>query len=89
MSPSKPVISVSSREFNQDTGRAKRAARRGPVVITDRGRPSHVLLTFEEYNRLTSRGLNVIDLLGVPAGIEDVDLEIQTPRDPARPADVR
>ncbi len=89
MPTSKPVTSVSSREFNQDTGRAKRAARRGPVVITDRGRPSHVLLTFEEYNRLASRGLNVIDLLGVPAGIEDVELEIPTPRDPARPADLR
>lgn len=87
---SKSVItSVSSREFNQDTGRAKRAARRGPVVITDRGRPSHVLLTFEEYNRLASRGLNVIDLLGVPAGIEDVELDIPTLRDPARSADLR
>ena len=86
---SKSVTSVSSREFNQDTGRAKRAARRGPVVITDRGRPSHVLLTFEEYNRLASRGLSVIDLLGVPAGIEDIELEMPDLRDPARPADLR
>jgi prevent-host-death family protein len=89
MPTQKPVTSVSSREFNQDTGRAKRAARRGPVVITDRGRPSHVLLTFEEYNRLASRGLNIIDLLGVPAGIEDVELETPTYRDSARPADLR
>lgn len=80
---------MSSREFNQDTGRAKRAARRGPVVITDRGRPSHVLLTFEDYDRLASRGLNVIDLLGVPAGIEHVELEMPDLRDPARPADLR
>lgn len=86
---SKTVTSVSSREFNQDTGRAKRAARRGPVVITDRGRPSHVLLTFEEYNRLASRGLSVIDLLGVPAGIEDVELTTPDLRDPAGPADLR
>lgn len=89
MPTSKRVTSVSSREFNQDTGRAKRAARRGPVVITDRGRPSHVLLTFEEYNRLASKGLNVIDLLGVPAGIEDVELGIPIFRDPAGPADLR
>jgi len=89
MPTSKHVTSVSSREFNQDTGRAKRAARRGPVVITDRGRPSHVLLTFEEYNRLASKGLTVIDLLGAPAGIEDVELEIPMLRDPARPADLR
>jgi prevent-host-death family protein len=89
MSTSKGVTTVSSREFNQDTGRAKRAARRGPVVITDRGRPSHVLLTFEEYNRLASRGRNVIDLLGAPVGIEDVELEIPTLRDPARAAELR
>lgn len=86
---SKPVTSLSSREFNQDTGRAKRAARRGPVVITDRGRPSHVLLTFEEYNRLASRGRSVIDLLGMPAGVEDIDLEVPDLRDTARPADLR
>ena len=89
MPTSKRVTSVSSREFNQDTGRAKRAAQRGPVVITDRGRPSHVLLTFEEYNRLASRGLNVIDLLGVPAGIEEIELGIPTLSDLARPADLR
>jgi prevent-host-death family protein len=89
MSIPKAVTTVSSREFNQDTGRAKRAARRGPVVITDRGRPSHVLLTFEEYNRLASRGHNVIDLLGAPVGIEDVELEIPTLREPARPAELR
>lgn len=89
MSISTAVTTVSSREFNQDTGRAKRAARRGPVVITDRGRPSHVLLTFDEYNRLASRGHDVIDLLGAPAGIEDVEFEIPTLRDPARPAELR
>lgn len=89
MPTSKRVTSVSSREFNQDTGRAKRAARRGPVVITNRGRPSHVLLTFEEYNRLASRGLSLIDLLGVPAGVEDVELEVPIFRDPAKPADFR
>lgn len=89
MATAKGVTSVSSREFNQDTGRAKRAARRGPVVITDRGKPSHVLLTFEDYNRLASRGLTVIDVLGMPAGIEDVELDIPALREPAKPADLR
>jgi prevent-host-death family protein len=84
----KSIVTVSSREFNQDTGRAKRAARRGPVVITDRGRPSHVLLTFDEYNRLASRGQNVIDLLGAPAGIEDARLDIPVLPELAKPADL-
>ncbi len=34
---------ISSREFNQDTSKAKKAAEKGPVYITDRGRPAHVL----------------------------------------------
>jgi prevent-host-death family protein len=50
------ITTLSSREFNQDTGRAKRAARKGPVFITDRGRPAHVLLTIEEYRVISSKG---------------------------------
>ncbi len=41
-----------SREFNQDASRVKRAAKRGPVFITDRGRPAHVLMTVEAYDRI-------------------------------------
>ncbi|MDG4768201.1 type II toxin-antitoxin system prevent-host-death family antitoxin [Solwaraspora sp. WMMD406] len=49
------VTMVWSREFKHDTGRAKIAARSGPVFITDRGRPGYVLLTIEDYQRLTGR----------------------------------
>lgn len=41
-----------SREFNQDTAKAKRAAENGPVFVTTRGIPTHVLLTKEDYDRL-------------------------------------
>ena len=58
------ITTLSSREFNQDTGRAKSAAQRGPVFITDRGRPAHVLLTFADYQRLTGGQDSIIDLLG-------------------------
>jgi prevent-host-death family protein len=84
----KPLTTLSSREFNQDTGRAKSAAKRGPVIITDRGRPSHVLLSFEAYQRLTGRDATIVDLLGSPPGVEDAALEIPTLQDPARPADL-
>jgi prevent-host-death family protein len=50
-----PIATLSSREFNQDTGRAKKAAKRGPVLITDRGRPAHVLLTIEDYRKADRR----------------------------------
>jgi len=77
----------SSREFNQDTGGAKRAAERGPVFITDRGRPSHVLMTYEAYQRLTSARGDIVELLGQPAGVEDVRFEPPRARDVAQPAD--
>ena len=82
------ITRLSSREFNQDTGRAKNAARSGPVFITDRGRPAHVLLTFEDYRRLTGDQENIIDLLGLAPDEVDVELEVETPRDLARPADL-
>jgi prevent-host-death family protein len=79
---------LSSREFNQDTSRAKRAARGGPVIITERGRPAHVLLTFAAYQRLAGRKGSIIDLLGRPAGVADVEMTIPPMRDPARAADL-
>lgn len=44
---------ISSREFNQNTGRAKQAADLGPVVITDRGEPAYVLMTYEDFKELS------------------------------------
>jgi PHD/YefM family antitoxin component YafN of YafNO toxin-antitoxin module len=62
-----PATTLSSRAFNQDTGAAKRAARHGPVFITDRGRLSHVLLSIEDYQKLAGAQANIIDLLAMPA----------------------
>jgi prevent-host-death family protein len=81
------ITTLSSREFNQDTSRAKKAATEGPVFITDRGTPAHVLLSIEEYQRLTGGQGSIIDRLGLPPGIEDVEHEIPPMRDLARPAD--
>jgi prevent-host-death family protein len=82
------ITTFSSREFNQDTGRAKSAARSGPVFITDRGRPAHVLLTFDDYQRLTGSQHSIVDLLGVAADEADVELETTPSRDLGRPADL-
>ena len=71
------VTKLSSREFNQDTGRAKRAAKRGPVFITDRGRPSHVLLTVEEYQRITGGQKSIAELLAMP---EAAHIPFEPPR---------
>lgn len=83
-----PISQVSSRDFNQHTSRAKKAARGGPVIITERGRPAHVLLTFEDYQQLAGAKGNIIEQLGLPSGLEEVELENSPLRDPARPADL-
>lgn len=82
------ITTLSSREFNQNTSRAKKAAAKGPVFITDRGKPAHVLLSIEEYQQLTEGQESLIDRLGLPLGIEDVEFEIPAMRDPAQPADL-
>jgi prevent-host-death family protein len=64
------ITTLSSREFNQDTGRAKRAARKGPVFITDRGRPAHVLLSIDEYQEITNKRKSIVDLLAMPGAAE-------------------
>lgn len=74
------ITTLSSREFNQDRGRAKRAARKGPVFITDRGKPSLVLLTVEEYEKLSGKRDSIADMLAMP-GAEDIDFEPPRMRD--------
>jgi prevent-host-death family protein len=69
------VTTLSSREFNQDISGAKMAAQRGPVFITDRGRPAHVLLTIEDYRRLTG-GQSLAEAVVQP----DADFDFDPPR---------
>ena len=61
------ITTLSSRELNQDLGRAKRAAHDGPVIITDRGRPVHVLLSYDEYQRIIGQQESLVDRLGLIA----------------------
>jgi len=82
-----PITTCSSREFNKDASSAKNAAMEGPVIITDRGNPGHVLMSYEEYRRLSDGERNIADLLAMP-GIEGVELEIPCLRDLPRPADL-
>jgi prevent-host-death family protein len=81
------VTTLSSREFNQDTSRAKKAAQNGPVFITDRGRPAHVLLTIQEYQRLTGGQMTLIEALAQPVG-EDVEFDPPRVKGLYRPADL-
>ena len=80
------VHTFSSRDFTRDVGAAKRAAAKGPVFITDRGRPAFALLRIEDYYRITGKQerslLELMDGLPDTAGVEfeppraKVDLQI-------------
>ena len=78
---------ITSREFNQDTGGAKKAADKNPVIITQRGKPAHVLLSIAEYRRLTGGARRIADLLAMPDAA-DIEFEPSRSRDLPRAADL-
>lgn len=81
------MTTINSRTFNQDASGAKRAAQEGPVFITDRGKPAHVLLSIEAYRRLAGPQESILDLLADPEAA-DVVFEPGRLRDLTRPADL-
>lgn len=66
------MATVSSRDFNQDVNAAKRLAVTEPVVITERGRPSHVLLSIEQYRSLVANRRSIVAWLSAD---DDIDLQ--------------
>ena len=68
------ITTLSSREFNQNAGKAKKAAKKSPVFITDRGRPTHVLLSIDAYQQMTATQASIVDLLEIPNG-EHIDFK--------------
>jgi prevent-host-death family protein len=81
------ITTISSRDFNQDTSGAKKASKNGPVVITDRGKPSHVLMSIEEYQRLTGSLPSIVDLIAMPSEA-DIDFDPQPTRINIKPAEL-
>ena len=71
------IHTFSSRDFTRDVSAAKRATVDGPVFITDRGKPAHVLLSIGEYLRITGQQVSIVDLLAMPAA---ADIEFEPPR---------
>ena len=66
---------MTSRQFNQDLAKAKRFAREGPLVITDRTRPAYVLMTYEDFLRLSGTQKSIVDLLRNDRPEADFDFE--------------
>jgi prevent-host-death family protein len=81
------MTTINSRTFNQDASGAKRAAQKGPVFITDRGKPAHVLLSIEAYRQLAGLQESILDLLADPEAA-DVSFEPDRLGSLTRPADL-
>jgi prevent-host-death family protein len=62
------VTTFTGQEFNRNVSGAKSAADKGPVIITDRGEPSYVLISIAEYRALSQRGRKLSELLAMPGG---------------------
>lgn len=71
------ITTLSSRELNQNVTRAKKATKSGPVFITDRGKPAHVLMTFNDYQKLTGQRRSITDELAMP---EVAHIEFEPPQ---------
>lgn len=82
-----PITTFSSRTFNQHINEAKKAAAKGPVIITDRGKPSHVLLNIKDYQRITGNLPKISDLLSLP-GVEEIELNLPRLKEAAQAADL-
>ena len=78
------MTTLTSREFDQDLGRARREALKGPVFITDRGKLAHVLLSIEDYRRLTGKHRTLAEALAMP---DVADIDIDRPHDLPRSFD--
>ena len=68
---------LSSRDFNRDPSRAKRAARNGPVFVTERSKPALVVLSIEDYEKLAGQNRSLADML-MPT--EDLDFPTTFPK---------
>lgn len=81
------TATFTSRDFNRDPGSIKRAALSGPVFITDRNKPSLVVMAIKDYERLAGRGTSLLDVL-MPDDEQDFDFEPPKARIAARVADL-
>ena len=66
------MAEVTAPDFDRDVSAARRAASQGPVIITDRGQPSYVLLSIEDYRRLLAEERSIIEWV---SAADDLDLE--------------
>jgi PHD/YefM family antitoxin component YafN of YafNO toxin-antitoxin module len=74
-----PLQTYSSRDFTRDVSAAKRAAEKGPVFITDRGRPAYALLRIDDYYKLQGQPTeSLLDMMNAIPGGDGIEFEPPT-----------
>jgi prevent-host-death family protein len=81
------TTSISSDQLQVNAKMAMDASRAGPVIITDRGKPTHVLLMFADYKKLISAKSKISELLAMPDA-DNITIELRRSDEPARAADL-
>jgi prevent-host-death family protein len=72
-----PITMLSSREYNHNRSLAEKAAEKGPVFITKRGKTTLVILSAEEYDKLARKQPSIGDLIG---NAEAAEIDFDPPR---------
>ena len=71
------VDTFTSRQFNQDPSSVKRAAKKGPVKITERGVVAYMMMSIEEYLEISGKTSTICDLLEAAA---TADIALSVPK---------
>ena len=66
--------STTSKDFNQNPSAIKKSADKGPVIITERGKPAYVMIRYGDFCTLTQGHKSVLDSLYM-IGAEDIDFD--------------
>ncbi len=66
---------MSSASFNQNPSKAKQAAKDSPLVITDHGKPTHVLVSYAEFEANWKKPKTALEALYDPNATIDKDFD--------------
>ena len=70
------IHTFSSRDFIRDMPTAKRAALKGPVFITERGRHAFALLKIDDYYRIVSKAApSLLEVMDAISGGDGIDFD--------------
>ena len=66
---------MTSAVFNQNPSKAKKVADKQPLVITDHGKASYVLMRYSDYEAHWRKSKNLLEALRDPNATRDKDFE--------------